>query len=55
MTYDVVISSRSGMVITFTIDADSPGTALQVAASRERNMRNTSKMGKFLKRFKRNA
>ena len=46
MIYEIVVKSEKGVQIRFEINADTPGTALEVAAAREREMR---KIDRFIK------
>jgi hypothetical protein len=47
MKYTVTVKSDDGTILKWEIDADNAGTALQVAASREKAL---SDMDKFIKR-----
>ncbi len=43
MEYEVTVRSGEGVMLKFVINADSAGTALQVAAARERALSKASK------------
>lgn len=46
MKYLVTVKGTSGAQLRYEIEADNPGTALQVAATRDREL---AKMDKFVK------